>query len=85
MTSLRYAKLGAVLALALGTAVPASLVSTPAAAANHHEMQRDDHGGFRGDFHRDHRGFDGGHHAYRGHWEMRGHRWQWFDGFWFGR
>jgi hypothetical protein len=67
MKSLRYAKLGAVLA----------------SAHSYHEQDRGFHDG-RGD-HRgnDHRGFD--RHAERGHWEMRGHRWQWFDGFWFGR
>ncbi|HEX3675147.1 MAG TPA: hypothetical protein VHU87_12810 [Rhizomicrobium sp.] len=82
MKSLRYAKLGAVFALALGAAVPASLiVATPAAA--HEQYRGNDHRGDHGNFRGDHRGFD--HHNYRGHWEMRNHRWQWFDGFWFGR
>jgi hypothetical protein len=77
--SLKTAKLGAVLALALGAALPASAIATPAAAAGYQDVQRDYHDGG------DHRDFDRDHHVYRGHWEFRDHRWQWFDGFWFGR
>jgi hypothetical protein len=79
MKSLRYAKLGAVFALALGAAVPASLiVATPAAA---HEQYRDnDHRGDHGNFRGDHHFRTDGHRFDHGRWDHhRSHR------FWFGR
>jgi len=87
---LKAAKLAGVLAIALGAAVPATLISTPAAA---YETGRDHHrdggrdfdrdGGRHFDADRDHRGMD--RHSYRGHWQFRQHRWEWIDGFWSGR
>ena len=93
MTSLRYAKLGAVLALALGTAIPAALIATPASADGYHEQdrgfhrdhQRDQRDGFRGDF----RGGDS-HFRGNGRGDGRGFehgRWEHHHAhrFWFGR
>jgi hypothetical protein len=80
--SLKTAKLGAVLAIALGAAMP-MFAATQASAAPYHENYRDGHSGDHRDNYRDGHRYDN--HAYRGHWEFRGHRWQWVDGFWFGR
>jgi len=73
--SLKTAKFAAIFALALGAAVPATFIATPAAAAGYHEMHRDgrfDHRG-RGEF----RGW----HSERGFYrhDHRDH------GFWYGR
>jgi hypothetical protein len=74
---IKAVKLAGVLAIALGATVPATLISTPAAA---HEMDRDYHRDGGRDFHRDHR-ID--RYEHRG--DFRHHRWEQRDGFWFGR
>ena len=69
--SLKTAKFAAIFALALGAAVPATFVATPAAAAGYHEMHRD------GRF--DHRGEFRSWHSERGFYRHDHHR------FWYGR
>jgi hypothetical protein len=71
------AKLGIAFALALGAAVPASAIATPAFADGYHDMHRGfDH---RGD-HRDNRANYDGWHSERDHFRHRHDH-----GFWFGR
>ncbi|HEY2070563.1 MAG TPA: hypothetical protein VGG48_13480 [Rhizomicrobium sp.] len=82
---MKYAKIAAVLALAMGA--PLAFTATANAAPYHDSY---DHRGDHRDFHNagnfdGGRHFDNGHRSYRGHWEFRNHRWQWQDGFWFGR